>query len=339
MTLYLTEETDPDDVAAPMPRADHRVKLYPAGPPPIPPPACAISTACAAVLEKMAEIGCPLCVHGEVTDPRSTSSTARPCSSTACWTRSAAPRRACGWSWSMTPPRRRRLRQSGRGGSGRHDHHASPGDQPQPHPRRAGSNRITIACRSPSARHTASPWSPRPPRAIRASFLGTDSAPHTDAAKESACGCAGCFTAPNTLPILAHVFEAEGALDKLEGLHLAQRPGLLRPAGTNDRHDHPGKGDAPAPCPAQVRTGDGPVTVFDPGFPLHWRSATSLPEMIRRQNSFPRQTPHRLSPKPRNRPPHRAHAAGGIGPCISTPMNPSRWPRACPRPPISTAAS
>src|SRR5699024_5064356 len=44
-------------------------------------------------------------------------------------------------------------------------------------------------------------------------FLGTDSAPHPDHAKLSPCGCAGCFTAPNTLPILAHVFEEEGALD------------------------------------------------------------------------------------------------------------------------------
>ncbi len=48
-------------------------------------------------------------------------------------------------------------------------------------------------------------------------FLGTDSAPHPTDAKENACGCAGCFTAPNTMPLLAHVFEEEGALDRLEG--------------------------------------------------------------------------------------------------------------------------
>jgi dihydroorotase len=47
-------------------------------------------------------------------------------------------------------------------------------------------------------------------------FLGTDSAPHAVAAKESACGCAGIFNAPFALESYAAVFEEEGALDKLE---------------------------------------------------------------------------------------------------------------------------
>jgi dihydroorotase len=47
-------------------------------------------------------------------------------------------------------------------------------------------------------------------------FLGTDSAPHTREAKESACGCAGIFNAPFALEAYATVFEEEGALDKLE---------------------------------------------------------------------------------------------------------------------------
>jgi dihydroorotase len=47
-------------------------------------------------------------------------------------------------------------------------------------------------------------------------FLGTDSAPHPAAEKESACGCAGIFTAPAALEIYALVFEEEGALDRLE---------------------------------------------------------------------------------------------------------------------------
>jgi len=47
-------------------------------------------------------------------------------------------------------------------------------------------------------------------------FLGTDSAPHTREAKESACGCAGIFNAPFALESYATVFEEEGALDKLE---------------------------------------------------------------------------------------------------------------------------
>jgi dihydroorotase len=47
-------------------------------------------------------------------------------------------------------------------------------------------------------------------------FLGTDSAPHTREAKESACGCAGIFNAPFALESYAQVFEDEGALDKFE---------------------------------------------------------------------------------------------------------------------------
>jgi dihydroorotase len=47
-------------------------------------------------------------------------------------------------------------------------------------------------------------------------FLGTDSAPHARSAKESACGCAGSFTAPIALALYAEVFEHSGALPKLE---------------------------------------------------------------------------------------------------------------------------
>jgi dihydroorotase len=48
-------------------------------------------------------------------------------------------------------------------------------------------------------------------------FLGTDSAPHPVEKKEAACGCAGIFNAPFALESYAGVFEAEGALDRLEG--------------------------------------------------------------------------------------------------------------------------
>ncbi|MBI1174108.1 MAG: dihydroorotase [Sideroxydans sp.] len=48
-------------------------------------------------------------------------------------------------------------------------------------------------------------------------FLGTDSAPHAQHTKENACGCAGCYTAHAAIELYAEVFEAAGALDKLEG--------------------------------------------------------------------------------------------------------------------------
>ncbi|MBO9497138.1 dihydroorotase [Thalassotalea sp. G20_0] len=47
-------------------------------------------------------------------------------------------------------------------------------------------------------------------------FLGTDSAPHAIGAKESPCGCAGCYTAPAAIELYAEAFEMMGALDKLE---------------------------------------------------------------------------------------------------------------------------
>ncbi|WP_085297386.1 dihydroorotase [Cognaticolwellia mytili] len=47
-------------------------------------------------------------------------------------------------------------------------------------------------------------------------FLGTDSAPHPQHAKESACGCAGSYTAHAAIELYAEAFEAAGALDKLE---------------------------------------------------------------------------------------------------------------------------
>jgi dihydroorotase len=48
-------------------------------------------------------------------------------------------------------------------------------------------------------------------------FLGSDSAPHARAAKESACGCAGIFSAHAGIELYAEAFEAAGALAQLEG--------------------------------------------------------------------------------------------------------------------------
>lgn len=66
-------------------------------------------------------------------------------------------------------------------------------------------------------------------------FLGTDSAPHPVGAKESACGCAGIYTARGALELYAEVFEDAGALDRLEAFasfHGADFYGLPRNAGT-----------------------------------------------------------------------------------------------------------
>ncbi len=66
-------------------------------------------------------------------------------------------------------------------------------------------------------------------------FLGTDSAPHVAATKETACGCAGIFNAPYALESYATVFDEEDALDKLEGFAAEHGPhfyGLPLNAGT-----------------------------------------------------------------------------------------------------------
>jgi dihydroorotase len=66
-------------------------------------------------------------------------------------------------------------------------------------------------------------------------FLGTDSAPHSRASKESCCGSAGMYTAHAALELYAEAFEAAGALDKLEGFasHFgADFYGLPRNTGT-----------------------------------------------------------------------------------------------------------
>jgi len=66
-------------------------------------------------------------------------------------------------------------------------------------------------------------------------FLGTDSAPHPAHLKEHAVGCAGCYTAHAAVELYAEAFEAAGALDKLEGFASFHGPdfyGLPRNAGT-----------------------------------------------------------------------------------------------------------
>lgn len=66
-------------------------------------------------------------------------------------------------------------------------------------------------------------------------FLGTDSAPHEQSAKENACGCAGCYSAWSAIELYAQVFDDLRALDKLEAFashNGADFYGLPRNSGT-----------------------------------------------------------------------------------------------------------
>ena len=66
-------------------------------------------------------------------------------------------------------------------------------------------------------------------------FLGTDSAPHTRASKEHACGCAGCYSAPAAIELYAEAFESAGALDRLEAFASFNGPDFYGLARNVDR--------------------------------------------------------------------------------------------------------
>jgi dihydroorotase len=59
-------------------------------------------------------------------------------------------------------------------------------------------------------------------------FLGTDSAPHAKGAKETSCGCAGCYTALHALELYAEAFESVGKLAALEGFASFNGPDFYR---------------------------------------------------------------------------------------------------------------
>lgn len=100
-------------------------------------------------------------------------------------------------------------------------------------------------------------------------FLGTDSAPHSDDTKETACGCAGIFTSINAVNCLAHVFEKEAALENLERFASLNGPRFYKlPA--NEARIRLYKSAHPVEFPKKIFANDDAVTVFEPGFPLYW---------------------------------------------------------------------
>ncbi len=99
-------------------------------------------------------------------------------------------------------------------------------------------------------------------------FLGTDSAPHTRLTKECASGCAGIFSAHAALELYAEVFEAHAALERLEGfasLHGADFYGLPRTADRIRLRRESGT------SPASVALGDDTLIPMRAGEQLAWR--------------------------------------------------------------------
>jgi dihydroorotase len=99
-------------------------------------------------------------------------------------------------------------------------------------------------------------------------FLGTDSAPHAIPTKETACGCAGIFTAPAALEIYAEVFEEEGAIDRFEAFASLNGPAFYRLPVNQARVALRSEDWT---VPERVGAGDLAVMPFRAGEKLRWR--------------------------------------------------------------------
>ena len=232
MTLYLTEETTPDQVrSARASGAVYAIKYYPAGATTHSESGVTDLRRCFKSLEAMAETGLPLLVHGEVTDTHvdvfdrekafidhtlgplvqslpslkivlehiSTADAVQ-------FVLAAPPNVAATITAHHLLLNRNALFQGGL----RPHHYCLPLLKHEEH--RQALLRA-IASGEPKF------------------FLGTDSAPHARTAKEAQCGCAGVYTAHAAIELYAEAFEAAGALGRLEGfasLHGADFYGLPR---------------------------------------------------------------------------------------------------------------
>ena len=99
-------------------------------------------------------------------------------------------------------------------------------------------------------------------------FLGTDTAPHRKQDKESACGCAGIFSAPVAIESYAQTFEEEGALDKLEGFASEFGPKFY---GLPLNEDTITLKRQPTPISNLIVSGDIEIVPFHAGETMNWR--------------------------------------------------------------------
>lgn len=103
-------------------------------------------------------------------------------------------------------------------------------------------------------------------------FLGTDSAPHERASKETACGCAGMFTAHAAIELYAEAFDSINKLDKLEGfasIFGSQFYGMPAHSSSITLHR------AAWQVPAQYPFGSGSLVPYRAGETIAWRLAGS----------------------------------------------------------------
>jgi dihydroorotase len=236
MTCYLTDATVPDALEAGFRGgAFTAAKLYPAKATTNSAHGVTDIRRIDRVLERMAAIGMPLLIHGEVTDPEID-----------IFDREAVfieriliPLRA------RLPGLRIVLEHITTSEAARYIAEAAPGIAATVTPHHLVINRNAIFAGGIRPHAYCLPVAKREShrQALRQAvasgsdrfFLGTDTAPHAIAAKEAECGCAGIFCAPHVLEIYAGVFDELGALDKLEAFASLNGPkfyGLEPNAGT-----------------------------------------------------------------------------------------------------------
>jgi len=271
MTLYLTEETDPADVAAGVAEGLVRaVKLYPAGATTNSAAGVRDLAAVRPVLERLEAVGAPLLIHGEVVDPevdifdREAVFVDRvlaplvaehpglkvvlehiTTAEGAAFIAEGPPTLAA----TVTPQHLLIDRNAMLVGGIR------PHNYCLPVPKRA-SHRDAL-------RRLVASGHPRV-------FLGTDSAPHPRTEKESACGCAGLYTAPVALELYAEAFEAAGALDRLEAFASLNGPAFY---GLPVNEDTVTLERRPTTVPASVRAGEDEVVPFRAAGEVGWSVA------------------------------------------------------------------
>jgi dihydroorotase len=271
MTCYLTDDSDPDELALGFEAGVFAAaKLYPAH-----------ATTNSAhgvtrignirpVLERMQEIGMPLLVHGEVTDPdvdvfdREQVFIGRifepllrdfpalkavfehiTTSQAAAFVAEAGPNLAA----TITPQHLTINRNAMFAGGIRPHAYCLPVAKREEH-------RLAI-------RRAATSGSPK-------FFLGTDSAPHSVERKESSCGCAGIFNAPFAIEAYAAVFDEEDALDRLEAFASLNGPLFY---GLQPNHGTIVLERAPVVVPERLPAAGTSVVPFRSGETLPWRLA------------------------------------------------------------------
>jgi dihydroorotase len=230
MTLYLTDDTPPEEIArAKLSGRVHGVKLYPAGATTHSDAGVTRISRCFRALEKMEEIGLPLLIHGESTDP-----------AIDVFDREKAfIEEVLGPTVDRFPGLKVVLEHITTREAAQYVEVTGPNVAATITAHHLLMNRNALFMGGIRPHHYCLPVLKREEHRealVEAAtsgnpkfFLGTDSAPHPRLDKEAACGCAGVYTGHAALELYAIAFEEAGALDKLEGfasVHGAQFYGL-----------------------------------------------------------------------------------------------------------------